>query len=459
MQVTKQDIDTLNTRITVVIEQADYKDKFESTLQKQRQKTELKGFRKGKTPLSMVKKLYGEQALAEAVNDKLQGALYEFITEEKLEVLGDPIPTENHEQIQFDPNNMSDYTFTFDAGLAPAFDLKGASENDSYTKCDIAIDDKVVEDELMAGQKRMGTQESVDSDIEEKDILTVKAIELENAKPKAKGFETEFKIMTELIADDTLRKSVLKMKKGGKFSFDIYKLEKDKDETHVRKYLLNLDEDEEREIGNDFEGTIADVSRLKPAEMNDEFIQKYFNNEEIKTVEDGKKKIKEDIGKYYDEQASKLMYRDIMDALIEKNPMEMPEEFLKRWLKLSNDKVTDESLEKEFPDFVKNLKWTLIKNKLAKDADVKVEADEIKNAMTARVHSYLGQYNMGAEYVDNMVQKLMQDREQVNKLYEEIHADKVFKALEEKIKIKKDKVSLEQFQEKVQTLNAKLKGG
>ena len=121
-----------------------------------------------------------------------------------------------------------------------------------------------------------------------------------------------------------------------------------------------------------------------------------------------------------------------------------------------NDKVSPEDLDKEFPDFVKNLKWTLVKNKIAKSYDIKVEGEEVANAMRARVAGYLGQYNMGQEYMDSMVQKLMQDREQVNRLYEEIHADKMFKALEGTIKIKKEKIKLEDFQERVKALNEKL---
>ncbi len=456
MQVSKKDIDALNTQITVVVERSDYESKFKSNLEKHRQKATLKGFRKGKTPMSMIKKLYGEQVLAEAVNDKLQGALYEFITDEKLEVLGDPIPAENHEQIQFDPTSLSDYTFVFDAGIAPEFEVKGVSDSDTYVKFDIAVDDKVVDDELMAGQKRMGKQESVENDIDAKDILTIKAVEVENGNVKEKGYETEFKLMPELIADEVLKNQVLKMKKGDSFQFDIYTLEKDKDEAHVKKYMLNMDEDEETEVGRDFEGTIDEVSRLQPAKLDEEFIEKYFNNPDIKSVDEAKAKVKEDIGTYYNEQASKYMYREIMDALMEQNTFDLPEEFLKRWLKLTNENVTDENIESEFPGFTKNLQWTLIKQKLAKANEIQVEPDEITNAMRQRVQGYLGQYNMGQEYVDNMVQRLMQDREQVNKLYEEIQADKIFQAIEGNIKIKSEKIKLDKFQEKVQALNERL---
>ncbi len=456
MQVTKNDIDALNTKITVVVEQKDYESKFKSELEKQRQKASMKGFRKGKTPMSMIKKLYGEQVLAESVNAQLQTALYDYIKDQELEVLGDPIPEENHEVVSFNPNELKDYTFVFEAGLSPKFEVQGVSATDEYKKCEIAIEDKTVDEELMAGRKRLGTQVSIEDSIEEKDILTIEAKELEGGKPKKNGFETNFKLMTELIADEDLKKKVLKGKKGEKITFDIYKLEKDRDEAYVKKYMLNMDEEEDREVGNEFEGVISEVSRLKEADLDEEFVKKYFNNDEISTVEEAKEKIREDIAKYYDEQATKMMYRDIMEVLLDKNQMEMPEAFLKRWLAMSNDKVSPEDLEKEFPDFVKNLKWTLVKNKIAKSYDIKVEGEEVADAMRARVAGYLGQYNMGQEYMDSMVQKLMQDREQVNRLYEEIHADKMFKALEGTIKIKKEKIKLEDFQEKVKALNEKL---
>ncbi len=456
MKIQKKDIDQLNTTLSIEIEKEDYLKKFNDELKNYKGKASLKGFRKGKTPLGFIKKMFGKGILADAVNESLQKGLFDYIKDQDLNVLGDPLPSESQEMIDFDVNNLGSFTFDFDLGLSPDITVKGAASTDSYTHYDITLTDEIVNEEIEVARKRQGSQEEVAEDIKEKDILKIQAIELENGLPKEGGHETDFTLMTDLIAEESMMKKVLTMKKGGSFDFDIYNLEKDKDEVHVKKYLLNLGDDEEKEVGKDFRGTIEKVLRMKPADMDQAFFDGYFGPDKVKSEDEARTMIKEEIGKYYATQADSYMYRDIMEGLIEHNKMDLPEPFLKRWLKATNEKLTEEELEKEFPDFVKNLKWTLIRGEIAKTEEIEVKPEEIQQNIATQVRQYFGQYGMGEEYINSTVQRMMQDRNQINKVYEELLSEKVFKVVGDRVNKKVDKISLDDFKDKVKVMNEKL---
>ena len=456
MKINKTDIDTLNSSISIEIAKEDYKEKFDSELNKYRSKAQLKGFRKGKTPIAYLKKMYGKGILAEAVNESLQKGLFDFIKEKELNILGDPLPSENQEMVDFDPNDFKSYTFTFDIGMSPDFDVKGVAATDSYPLFNIEVDKAVVDEELDVARKRQGTQKETKEQIEDKDILTLEAKELDGADLKKGGWDTGFTVMTELIGDDKLRAEVLKMKVGDSFDFDIYNIEKDKDEAHVKKYFLNLDPEEEKEIGNMFRAKIAKVQRLEPAEMNQEFFDKYFGPDKASTEDEAREKIKEEIGKYYEGQAKSFMYRDMLEGLVEENQFPLPEAFLKRWLKATNEKVTEEDIDKQFSDFLKNLKWTLIRGELAKQYKVEVGPEEIKASFENQVKQYFGPYGMDNAYVQQTIEKLMSDRNQVNKVYEELLSNKVFQKVEEEVQTVEEKISLDDFKQKVKEINERL---
>lgn len=457
MKINKTEIDALNAQVEMVIEQSDYQAKFDSDVKKTRQKAQLKGFRKGKTPLSVVKKMYGQQILAEAVNEQLQKGLYDFIDTNDINILGDPIPSEGQEMVDFDPISLEDYTFKFDLGLAPEFDLKGASEGDQYQQYKIGVTDSMIDDEIENARKRFGSQEEIKDDIQDKDIVTISAFELDDSgKRKDEGHESTFSLMVDMT-EDSVKQDLLAKKNGDKIEFDIYTIEKDRDEKYVKKYLLKLEDDADKQVGSKFEGFIDEVKRAVPAQLDQEFFDKYLGKDKATSEKEARDVVKSDLSDYFANQAKSLMYREILESLTEKNEFQLPEAFLKRWLMFSSEKNTAENVEKDFDGFKKNLSWTLIKGKLAKEHDVKVEPEEIKASIEKQIYGYLGQYGMGSgEYADQMVAKMMQDRNQVNKVYEEILADKVFAEVEKKIKIEYKDITVDEFKDIVTELNKKI---
>lgn len=454
MQVTIKDSDQLVNTLSVSLSKNDYENDFLTELKKQKGKAQMKGFRKGKTPLSMIKKMYGQKVLFDIVMNKINKAINDYIESEQLNILGQPLPNEDQKQYVFDPNALEDMEFLFDIGLSPEFEIEGLDEGIELYK--VEIPEATIEEELNGARKRKGNQIEIEDNIEKEDILTISAKEIENGEVKEGGWETGFTIMVDTIASEELQSDILKGKKGMEFDFDIYNLEKDKDEKYVRKYFLNLDDEEEKEIGHLFRGKIDVVKRLEPAEMDEDFFKSYFGNEEVNTAEDAKLKVREEIENYYAAQAKLVRNRKVMEILMEKTTFGIPEEFMKRWLKETNEEVTDENLEKEFPAFKENLKWTLIKNKLSKKYEISVLPEEVKQKLAQKIYQYMGGYPVGQEYIQDMVNKLMSNQEQVNRAYEEVQADKIFESLDKDLIEVEKIISLEDFKEEVKKLNERL---
>ncbi len=450
MNVTKNEIDALNASLHITIDPADYEEKFKQELNKYRGKAQLKGFRKGKTPLSTIKKMYGKSILAETINNILGETLNDFLTNEKLETLGQPIPSEGSEIMDFNVKDLGVYKFDFDLGLAPQFEVAGME--DGVERKVVEVPEEVVTEELELARKKFGEEIFPEDSIEDNDLITLNASELDGDSIMKKGWETGFQVLVRDIVDEK-KEEVLKLKKGDKFRFNIRAFEKDKDEKHVNKYLLNLDEDEEKEIGDMFEASIEKVSRIAPAEMNQDFFDKYTGKENAETSEEEiRTQIRENLEQHYQTQTKNMLFKDIMDHLMESNSVDLPEEFLKRWLKLSNEEATDEVIDAEFDAFSQNLRWNLIKSKLEKKFEVEVLPEDIKEGFKKRIAGYFGGNPQGID-LDQMAESMMKNQEQFRQVFEEEKAEKLFQAISEDMNIVENSISLDEFKELVKKIN------
>lgn len=456
MKIDQNIIDDLNQTIAITVSPSDYKDKFKSELKKHADKAQMKGFRKGKTPSSIIKKMYGQQVLAEVVNEHLMQGIDGYLKENELSILGQPIPAEDQDQnIVFDPNNLQDFTFKFDIGLSPKFEIVGVNNADNYVYNDVIVDDELINEEIDHITAQMGKQEETEETIEAKDIITFDAEELDGDAAKEGGWATTFNVIVESLSDD-YKEDILTKKVGDVVDFDIYNLEKDREESYVNKYLLNKTEaDEEVSIGNQFRGKISKVARLKKAEFDQELFDQYFGKDEVSGEEEAREKIATKIKDYYNSQADQILYRNIMDNMLENTTMELPKGFLKRWVKLNNEQATDEQIDNEFEGFLGNLKWTLIKGELRKRYEVEVTQEDVKNAMTSKVYGYFNQYGLDPSMLSGVMDQMMSNQEEVNKTYEEIVADRVFKKIAEDVQKEHKEISKEDFVSLVKEMNEK----
>ncbi len=454
MSITRNEKSANEVELVLQLPVSDYEPRLKSELQKYRQKANMKGFRKGKVPVSVIKKMYGRGILADLINEMLQKELSGYITDEKLDILGQPIPSESQETYDFEINNLVDFEFRFDVGLAPDFEVAGI-EGEAYEQLKVEVTDEMIDDELQATQKRAGNMENQESDFEETDSITFNAKELEGDTLKNKGFETSFKVLISDIQNDELRKKVLESKVGDAVRFDIFELEKDKTDEYVRKYLLQLDEEEmDREVGRNFEATIEQVDRLIPAELNEEFFNKAFGEGEVTSEEEARTKIKDHIANMYKGQSEALLYRSFQERLLELNSPSLPDGFLKRWLKSGQETVTDEDLDKQYPDFEKGLLWSLIERKVGEKFEVEVGVEDVRQAMRDQLKQYMGGYAVEDSMLDGYVDRMMQNQEQVEKVFQEKRSDKIFEALKEAVTIEEKFLPLDVFEAKLQEARA-----
>ncbi len=456
MQIVRKETDPLNITLELTLEPSDYSGKFKEEIKKVKSKAQIKGFRKGMVPDTVIKKLYGKSILLDTLNDTLQSRLFEYIDENNIQYLGQPLPhREDQENIDLDINDFKTYKFGFDLGLSPDITVNGVSENDEYDIYDVEVPDKLVDEELHAARRRFGKQITVTEDIQDTDMLTLDASELEDGQIKPDGWKTEFSVLVSIIKDEAVKEQILKSKAGDTIVFDVYKLE-DRDAEHVNKYILKKAADDNSEVGNMFSAVIKEVSRIEPAELNQDFFDTY-GEEDIKDEQSLRDFIRKDLKNYYDGQARQFMYRGMLEHLMASNTVPLPENFLKRYLLESQDNLTEEQVDKEFEAFAKNLQWSLQKNHLAKRFGITVEETDIRRHFANKVFSYMRSYgNMDYSFISGTVDRLMKDKEQVNQAIEEILSDKIFEKAGTTVKLRSIPVSHEDFIQKVTELNQKL---
>jgi len=456
MQIVRKDTNPLHLTLELTLEPLDYAPKFESEIKKYKNKAQLKGFRKGMTPVSVIKKMYGKSILSDVINETIQDKLFGYLDEQKLNYLGQPLPNRDENLVfDLDVNNLKEFKFSFDLGLAPEIDVKGVSATDEYNFYDVTIPDTIVEEEFTAARRRFGKRTDATDTIQNMDMIKLDAEELDGAVVKEDGWKTEFTILVDVIKDEAVKKELLTKKLGDNITIDIYKLE-DKDETHTNKYLLKKPEDNMQVVGNMFSATITEVSRIEPAELNEEFFST-FGDDAVHDESSLKEFLRKDVKAYYDNQAMQFMYREIMDYLMDNNEIALPETFLKRYLKENNDDVSEDVVEKEFDAFAKNMRWSLQKSHLAKKYEITIEEADIRKHFTNSVFSYMRSYgNLDYSFITQTVDRLMTDKEQVNKAYEEILADRVFVRIGDTVKKKNLTISQEDFVQKVKELNERV---
>ena len=447
MIVDRKELSPLHEEITVTVEKADYEKEFKDQLKKYRNEASLKGFRKGKTPISVIRRMFGKSLLSDLVQKKIEEAVNGYIQENKLKTLGQPIPSEDQKTQELDTTDLADFTYKFELGVSPEFEVQGLSKENSFPKYKLQVPDEKIVGEIDNLRKRMGEWEEIeDGKIEENDLIDFEAVELENGEIKSKGWETYFSVSMDRLIDEDLKTELLGKSQKYVVRLDLTNLEKNTDQKFINKYYLNLDEDEEKDIGNLFEAKVAKVRRMKLAEMNEEFFKQAFGDENVDSEEKAKEKIIDSYQDVYGKQADVLLFKKLQEFLLEKNNVDLPEAFLKKWLLESNPEIQEHQLESEFDAFKDNLRWNLIRNRLIEKYEINVEVEEIKAAFIKQIAGYLGG-NVDPEmpFVQETVNKMMQNQEQVEKVYQDILFDRLYENMETEISIDFESIDLNEF--------------
>ncbi len=460
--IVREDINNLNAVLKIVVSKNDYEAAFNDELKKIKNKASIKGFRKGKTPISFLKKMYGKGLLSDLVTDLLQKELSKEVNGEDSNYLGRPIPTQDHRPVDFNVNNLSDYEFKFEIGIAPDFEIKGMGGDLSCDLYKVLVPEEKVDEQIDILKKQKGERIDVDDNIQENDVFTLKAKELENGTPKENGWETTFSIIGSRL-EDGMKEMFLSKKKDDIVQFNIFNLEKDTEPDYVKKYLLNFTEadiEEGTETGEEYEASIEEVKRLVPAELTQELFDELLGKDEISSEEELRERIRKNLGVADETTANTILFRDIKNNLLELNKAEMPlpDDYLKRWIEVGFSKESD-SILNNFEYFADDMRWSLIKGKLYKKYGLKVEEEEIRQAAEGKIMGYFGgQFYPGMEdMVKNLVDKTMENKEEVERIASDVMSNKLFFELKNEMTLNEVETTVEELENKMREIETENK--
>lgn len=418
MQISRTNSDELNAVIRLSIEKSDYEATVNETLKDYRKKANMPGFRKGMVPAGLIKKMYGKAVLAEEINKMLSSELTRYITAEKLQILGEPIPNETEQKsINFDTDET--FEFVFDIGISPAIDID-FNKVGKLPYYEIAIDEAMVTNQVEAFQNRFGSY--VDTEVSnEKDNLIANLKQLDEAGAiAAEGIQVnEVQVSIQMVKSEEIKAVLIGKKAGDVLRFNP-KAAFEND--HYLKQVLKITDEQAASLTADFELTVSKVTSFVPAELNEELFQKSLGGvSEVTTIEQFREKLAEDLKANLAYSSEYRFLVDAKEALVNYVGMKLPEEFLKRWLVYSNEKITKEQVEEEFGHFVKDLEWTLIKNKISRENQLQVaEADVVALAKESALMQFrqYGMFNVPDEYLDNYAKSILKNEEERHRLIE-----------------------------------------
>jgi trigger factor len=449
MNVTHVNTDALNAVLSIKVEKNDYESKVDNALKDARKKASIKGFRPGKAPASLINKLYRKSAIVDEVNKLISESISSYITEQKLNILGEPMPSEKQEAIDWD--NQGDFEFLFDLALTPEFEVK-LSKRDKVPYYSIKVSDEIRQSYIDSICGRYGTYEPAEQ-AEAESLLKATLTELNaDESPKEEGVTVEEgMISVMLVADEAEKAKLAGSKVGDVMVIDVTKAFPNETD---RAALLKVNKENLETLEPLFQATITEVKQYVKAEVNTELFDKIYGEGIVKTEAEFHQKVDEDIKQNLRGDSDQKFFVDVRDKLIEKFNIELPKEFLIRWLVAVNEgKFTHEQVEKDYPSFENDLKWQLIRDKIATEQEFKIEEQELVAIAKGYIANQMMQYGMGQlpeEFIEKYANDLLTKNEERRKLAEQLIGNKVVEWIKETIKLDEKEVDFEKFKELMQ---------
>jgi len=364
MNITQESTGDLTATIKIELVPNDYQEQVSNTLKDLQKKSTLKGFRPGKVPFGLIKKMYEQNAVAEEVNKVISDSLNNYIVENKLEILGYPIANiEKNSEVDFENNKQ--FEFFFDIGHSPTFDLE-LTDKIKVDYYDILVEDKMVDNFLEETKKRYGNPINPEN-IEEDDLVKGEIVQLDAAGNVIEdGVNNVTSLSVNLLKDEKVKNEFIGKSTGDKITFNPFKATGNETETAS---MLNIKKEETDKLESDYKFTITEISRIEPAEVNEELFIKVYPNDEIKDEKQFREKLRDEAKGYYLNETDNYFVHLTMDKLIHDIKIDLPDEFVKRWLVTSDEKITKENIEHDYENYSKSLKQQLIANYLCNNKD------------------------------------------------------------------------------------------
>lgn len=444
MDITKESIDELNAVVKLKVTPADYTDKVESALKTYQKKVSMPGFRPGKVPASLVRKMYGKSVLAEELNRILSDSLYNYIKENNLEVLGNPLPKAENDNV--DIENSKEFEFSFDMALAPQFSLN-LDEKTTFTEMQVTADEKIINDYVSDITRRYGqiVPAEVSSD---GDLLYGEFVELNDAGEIVPGgiFKSSSMFLDKPVKEN--HKLLVGLKTDDKVDLDPIQIS---DNVNDRAQKLGVTPEQAEAWKNKFRFTVKSINTLIPAELTQDLFDKVYGPGNVSTEEDFRARISTELEKMFSRDTEERLRSEIVNTLLTKTNLSLPDTFLKRWLVAANEKpVTMDQVEAEYPIYARQLRWQLIENKLIKDNNLTVTADEAKEHVKEILKDNFRKYGRNPDEVsenelNDTATRVLGKEDEAKKIFENLYAQKLMTLYRTKFNIGTKKVSYEEF--------------
>ena len=446
MNVSLTNVDSVNAILQISVTKADYQEKLDNALKTFRKKANIPGFRPGTVPVGMVKKMYGKSILAEEINKMVGESLYNYIQENKLNVLGEPLPNEEKQQA-IDFTTEGDYEFYFDIALAPELKLS-LTKKDKVKYYKIDVDQELVDKQIESYKANYGKYDKIEEDAKETDLIRGVISELENGKVKEGGINVEAGIvMPSYIKDKEEQAKFIGAKAGQVITFNPGKAYEG-NETEIAS-LLHIEKDAVDAIAPEFKFEVTEITRYKEADLDQDLFDKVFGAGNVKDASEFTEKVKETI---QDQFAPDSDYKFLLDAkeLLEKKvgDVQFPDAFLKRWLLASGEERTAESIEEDYPKIIADLKFHLIKEQIAKDKDLAIENEDMKIIAMQAAKAQFAQYgmmNLPDEMVENYANDMLKNKDNARNLLDRAMENKIIDSLKTTLGVEEKSISLDEF--------------
>jgi trigger factor len=443
MKITQSKVNKMISTLTVEVSESDYIESVTNVLKKYRKDAVVPGFRKGKTPMSIIEKQYKTSIVVDEVNKMLQDNLYKHITDKKIRVLGSPLPKSS---VEIDWVNNVDFVFEYEIGLAPEFDVK-ISSKDKLTYYNIKADTKLVDGYCNDIAKKYGKMsnpnESIDGDLV---FCSINQLDV-NGEVMINGISNDATVSMDVIEDKKVKKKFIGLKSGDQLTLNVMSVFLNHSDLSA---MLKITHDQLHALTSDsFEFTVKQINRLSPAEFNKELFDKVYSDGSVTNVKEFKQKVTEEAEKSFVVESDRMLKNDVVLYLVKKVKLEMPDEFLKRWLVQASEKpLTLEQVESDYHMYSKSLKWQLLENKILETNEVKVNNEDLliftKELVEKQMMQY-GQASSDEKQILDIAENILKNEDERKKISEQLFDEKTLSIYKKSFKLNEKSISYDDF--------------
>lgn len=438
-------VDDLRAVVNIKVQPDDYKDRVEEILNSYRKSANIPGFRKGKVPVGMIRQMMGKNVLVDELNKIISEKLNGYIQEKDLKILGNPLPKED-EMKPLDLDAQEEFDFAYEVGMAPDVKVEVSSKY-KFDYYKITVNDETIDKYVTDASRRYGQVAEADS-VEETDLVFGQFVELvDDGQPLEGGIMHDGSVVLDNIKDDKVKGKFIGAKVDDVIEVDPATLTENPTD---RAAMLGVSADQIESVSNKFKFTVRRISRLTPAEVNQELFDKVYGPEAVSSEEEFRGRIKEDLERSLVMDADRKLMSDIEETLLGKLKITLPDDFLKRWLVSTNEELTPERVDEDYENYAKGLKWQLIENTVIREHNVEVSQDEAVNYTKALVVNQMQQYGAPIPEDEELTQTAMRvlgNEDEARNIYQGLYDQKLLALYKENFKLKEKEIDYDKFVE------------